>query len=994
MKTKILHVCFLLVLGSYGFLSAQLANVNYTVRTDRVTSYENASGGACWEGGTEEYTAYVYARDNVNGSESSTGCRTCNNNGNCTYATDVYLHNRTSNAYTIFTRINAWEDDRGSRCSYDCCSAFRNDDDCRRTTSNQAFDFREASLPSTGTYGFSNTFGGTNNHTWRIKAIWRYSGSASRIYPQCYAQNVNEASGAIRSHSVYLTAGRTYRFQTTSGPDTYLRLFGSNGYTLVASNDDGGAGLLSLLTYTPSSTGFYYIETSQYSRNQLGSNSNLQYQDMTPNPGNPAVFGNNSWNVYAYNGRNINLSGISYYGYYTESALSFNSLNRWGTSSTPAAASGYQGCDPGIDQHTVVYKRRGFPCGQYRLSMPNHDDEVRVYVNGSQVFEHIGCCDSHSSIWTGCLNSSSTIELRWAEGGGGSHGSLSFTNLSSPPTIASCPGNRTVSANGNCQGTTTWNTPSASDECGIASLQRIAGPASGSAFGLGNTTVTYRATDNCGQTATCSFNVAVVDNSPPSISCPSNITVNAANGICGRAVSYSTPSGSDNCPSVSTSRIGGLASGSTFPVGTTTNTFRATAGNGQTATCSFTVTVIDNQAPTISCPSNITVNADLGTCSNSISYSTPVGTDNCPGASTTQIAGLGSGASFSVGTTTNTFRVTAGGGTATCSFTVTVIDNQAPTISCPSNITVNAANGQCGAVVSYSNPEGLDNCPGVVTTQTAGLSPGSTYPVGTTTNSYTASGGGGSATCSFTVTVVDNQAPTISCPSNITVNNTAGLCSGVATFIAPVGGDNCPGATTAQTAGLGSGASYPVGTTTNTFTVTAAGNATASCSFTVTVVDNEAPTITCPANISVNNTAGLCSGTATYVAPVGGDNCPGASTAQTAGLASGATYAVGTTTNTFTVTSSNGQTASCSFTVTVVDNEAPNLTCPGNVTLAADASCQATVPNFVQSFGSTVLANSSTDFFGGQGYRNWYYGQYFANSSNNFSVNSSSVLTL
>ena len=65
--------------------SAQLADVTYTVQTVNTTSYENASSGACWEGGDEEYTSYVGAWDNVNGASTNTGCQTCTNNGNCSY---------------------------------------------------------------------------------------------------------------------------------------------------------------------------------------------------------------------------------------------------------------------------------------------------------------------------------------------------------------------------------------------------------------------------------------------------------------------------------------------------------------------------------------------------------------------------------------------------------------------------------------------------------------------------------------------------------------------------------------------------------------------------------------------------------------------------------------------------------------------------------------------------------------------------------------------
>ncbi|MBK9453128.1 MAG: HYR domain-containing protein, partial [Bacteroidetes bacterium] len=106
-----------------------------------------------------------------------------------------------------------------------------------------------------------------------------------------------------------------------------------------------------------------------------------------------------------------------------------------------------------------------------------------------------------------------------------------------------------------------------------------------------------------------------------------------------------------------------MASGATFSSGTTTNTFTVTDASGTTTTCSFTVTVVDNQAPAITCPANISVNATSGQCTAIVTYTAPVGTDNCPGATTTQTAGLASGATFPVGVTTNTFRVTDASGT-------------------------------------------------------------------------------------------------------------------------------------------------------------------------------------------------------------------------------------------------------------------------------------------------------------------------------------------
>ena len=104
---------------------------------------------------------------------------------------------------------------------------------------------------------------------------------------------------------------------------------------------------------------------------------------------------------------------------------------------------------------------------------------------------------------------------------------------------------------------------------------------------------TYRATDACGNTATCAQTITVNDNTLPTITCPLNKTVSPTT-LAGTVVTYTTPVVSDNCSGVGAPvRTAGLASGSTFPIGTTIVTYRVTDACGNTATCSFTVNVID-----------------------------------------------------------------------------------------------------------------------------------------------------------------------------------------------------------------------------------------------------------------------------------------------------------------------------------------------------------------------------------------------------------------
>ncbi len=196
-------------------------------------------------------------------------------------------------------------------------------------------------------------------------------------------------------------------------------------------------------------------------------------------------------------------------------------------------------------------------------------------------------------------------------------------------------------------------------------------------------------------------------------------------------------------------------------------------------------------------------------------------------------------------------------------------------LTCPANITVNVDPNQCGAVVTFAAPSTGGVCGPVTVSHTSG----SFFPKGVTT--VTASEPGG-VSCSFTITVVDNQLPAITCPANITVNSTTGVCGAVVNFAAPTASDNCPGVTVASVPA--SGSLFPVGTTTVTSTATDAAGNKSTCTFTVKVNDVEAPTITCPANITVSNAANQCGANVSFT-PTASDNCAIASLSQSSSTA-------------------------------------------------------------------------------------------------------------
>ncbi len=359
-------------------------------------------------------------------------------------------------------------------------------------------------------------------------------------------------------------------------------------------------------------------------------------------------------------------------------------------------------------------------------------------------------------------------------------------------------------------------------------------------------------------------------------------------------------------PLVTRTSPANTASGSTFPVGTTTVSYMATDSTGNTASCSFTVTVVDNQNPTIACPANVTVNADNGTCAaTNVALGSPTTGDNC-GVQGTSNNGP---ASYPVGTTAVTWTVTdINGNTATCTQNVTVVDNQNPTISCPADVTVNADNGICAATnVNLGTPTTADNC-GVQGTSNNGPA---SYPVGTTVVTWTVNDvNGNTATCTQNVTVLDNQNPTISI-GNVTVNADNGACAATNVNLGiPTTGDNCG----VQGTSNDGPASYPVGTTTVNWTVTDVNGNTNTTTQTVTVVDNQAPIVACqPYTLNLSGGTGTVS--ASDVDNNSSDNCGIASMSVSPNTFTCAD--AGENTVVLTVTDIHGNSASCTTTVTV-----------------------------------------------------------------------------
>ena len=283
------------------------------------------------------------------------------------------------------------------------------------------------------------------------------------------------------------------------------------------------------------------------------------------------------------------------------------------------------------------------------------------------------------------------------------------------------------------------------DNCGV--LSTSISTSNFTCANIGANAVTLVVTDSSGNVDSCVATITVLDTIFPSLTCPSNITVSNDFGICGAVVNFSV-SGTDNCSGVIV--VSSVASGSTFPIGTTTVNDTATDASGNVSVCSFTVTVNDTTKPTLVCPANITVSNDSGICGAVINFSITA-SDNCGIASA--VSSYPSGFTFPVGTTTvYDTAIDIHGNTSTCSFTITVNDTTKPTVICK-NITTNLdSTGNLVVSPSQIDNSSFDNC----SIKTYILTP----------NKFNCSNIGAN---SVTLTVIDSSGNFASCVASVTI---------------------------------------------------------------------------------------------------------------------------------------------------------------------------------------------------------------------------------
>ena len=503
-----------------------------------------------------------------------------------------------------------------------------------------------------------------------------------------------------------------------------------------------------------------------------------------------------------------------------------------------------------------------------------------------------------------------------------------------PVLSLSCPSNISVTASGSTTAPATWSPAIATSTCttGSVNVIQIAGPASGSDFPIGTTTITYEATDECSNNETCNFTVTVLDDSTLlTIDCPNNVTLTAPTGTASIPVSWSVATATSTCPfgNINLTQTG-PSSGSLFTTGTTTIIgYTATDDCNNEESCSFVVTILEgNNPPSEYCDAigqtpwiEWLENVSLNTIDNTSSKERY-------GDFTSLITDLDQGGVYDISLThrfswdtydeylriwidwnqDNDFADDGEEVLSQISLAPT-LGTTSVTIGGIINVPTTALTGMTRMRVAMKREAYAESC--------------ENFDNGEVED--------------YSINVVNNGSLlSVSCPENISTVLEPGNTTAVVSWDVAIATSTCTTGTidVTQTEGPTSGTNLAEGNYSVTYeAVDDCGN-TETCSFVITVssVSSSLTILSCPNNINVITASGSNTAIATWTEPTANTSCtdPTIIVNQIAGLANGSAFPIGTTEVTFELSDNCGNTEICIFYINVTQGTNPGEYCDAN----------------------------------------------------------------
>ena len=478
-----------------------------------------------------------------------------------------------------------------------------------------------------------------------------------------------------------------------------------------------------------------------------------------------------------------------------------------------------------------------------------------------------------------------------------------------PPTISSIP-DIIVEAVVPHDNIVELQAPSVDDILGVVSITSDAPEF----FSIGETIVTWTATDGEGNIASIKQKITVFDTIFPILDIPEDIVIEATS-LDQNEVNLGEATATDN------GEIASITNDAPefFPLGETTVTWTTIDSSNNFSSLTQLVSVIDTTAPEISPLEDIILEAS-SVDANIVNLDNPTVSD----VQDVTIYIIAPDV-FPVGETTVTWTaVDTAGNSSTVDQTVTIVDTTKPGLSIPQDQTVEASSLE-GTLVDIGQAEAHDitgissiihNAPDV-------------FPLGSTLIAWTVTDNHSNITTAYQrITVIDTTAPTIVFPQDI-------LAEAIDPTMNYIGLEELDASDSVGIESITNDKpiTFPFGSTTVTWTVTDTSGNISQATQVVTLVDTTPPEIFAPSDIIAEAT-----GLSSTMVELGE-----ATAHDLMGIASvtehlPSFFVLGETTVTWTATDISGNSASVTQTVTIVDTTAPSITAPDSITVEATSA--------------------------------------------------------
>ena len=522
-------------------------------------------------------------------------------------------------------------------------------------------------------------------------------------------------------------------------------------------------------------------------------------------------------------------------------------------------------------------------------AMAVDDNGIRLLINNSPESFSLGI---YQIIWTAVDN-----------GGNSAFAIQEIHIVDTIPPVISQIQDKTLEAAAPIENIVNLQTPTATDVSGVVSIISDAPEF----FPIGETIVTWTATDVAGNESSIEQRVTIVDTTSPSLQIPADIEIEATS-IDQNIIDLGEATVTDNGEIISITND----APEFFAVGNTEVIWSVIDSSGNVSSGNQTISIIDTTAPAITPTIDITLEA--------VSIDENIADLIVPSVYDIHDISITNNAPefFPIGETIVTWTATdVAGNESSIEQRVTIVDTTSPSITVPDQKTVEATSLQNTLVeIGEAQADDISGISSLTSNAPESFSLGTTLVTWTAVDNYD-----NTATYDQTITVVDTTAPSIFVPNDIfseAVDPTLNYID--------VGQASSFDSTSTVSISNDMPITFPFGSTIVTWTAVDDSGNVSTDTQTVTIVDTTVPEIFSPSDIVVEATAPFV--TDIQLGAAIADDIIEVNTVTNDAPDS---FSLGETTVTWTATDSSGNSATATQTVSVVDTTSPTLTVPENI---------------------------------------------------------------